>query len=157
MAAILVFVILVGTGAVLAQQPPPPPPSAPEEEPEQVAEPEPAPAPEVKTASEIKRAMFTTSIVDREPSDQIDTLNTPAEKVIFFTEIVGMEGKTITHKWTYKGEVKAEVSFDIGGVRWRVYSSKTLIPAWVGTWKVTVVDGEGNTLHEARLVYKDPE
>ena len=156
MPAVLVLIVVGGISGLMAQQPPPPPP-APAEEPVEELKTEPEPVPEVQTAAVIKRAMFTTGVIDREPVDQIETIAVPAEKVFFFTEIVGMEGKSVTHKWTYNEEVKAEVTFDIGGVRWRVYSIKKLIPAWVGKWTVTVVDGEGNKLHEASLDFKDVE
>jgi hypothetical protein len=102
----------------------------------------------------VKRAVFTTGVVEREPADEIAALKTDVGKVFFFTEIVGMEGKTIIHRWVYNGETKADVSFQIGGAKWRVYSSKTLIPEWAGAWTVEVVDGEGNTLHKATLAYE---
>ena len=101
----------------------------------------------------VKRATFTSSIEEREPVDKVESLTTEVDKVFFFTEIVEMEGKTITHRWTHDGDVIAEVSFDIGGPRWRVYSSKKLVPGWVGTWKVTVVDDAGNELHEDSFAY----
>jgi hypothetical protein len=114
----------------------------------------------LKTASpetvsqHVKRAVFTTGVVDREPTDNIATLETDANKVFFFTEITGMEGKTVVHRWMYGGETRAEVSFQIGGAKWRVYSSKTLIPEWAGTWTVEIVDGEGHTLQTASFVYE---
>lgn len=110
---------------------------------------------EKETNGHVKRAVFTSAIIDREPTDQIDTLTTTANEVMFFTEIVGMEGKTITHRWVFDSESKADVSFDIGGPRWRVYSSKKLIPEWLGTWTVEVLDGEGNKLREVSFVYRE--
>ena len=53
----------------------------------------------------------------------------------------------------YFGDVMAEVSFNVGGDRWRVWSSKTLVPEWRGDWNVIVVDEAGNVLHEDTLIY----
>lgn len=102
----------------------------------------------------VTRGLFAGAVVDREPTDQIDTLTTETNAIYFFTEISNMEGKTVTHRWIFDGQTRAEVSFEIGGPRWRVYSSKKLTHEWVGTWTVEVVDGEGTPLHKASLVYK---
>jgi hypothetical protein len=110
---------------------------------------------EAQTASEhVTRAAFSTEISEREPVNQITVVTTEMDKVFFFTEIVGLAGMTVTHRWVYDGETKAEVQFQIGADRWRVYSSKTLIPEWVGTWSVDVLDGEGNKIYTASLDYQ---
>jgi hypothetical protein len=51
----------------------------------------------------------------------------------------------------------AEVPFNVGGPRWRVYSSKKLIAAWTGTWKVEVVDADGIVMHSKTFEYYDAE
>jgi hypothetical protein len=105
------------------------------------------------TTSHVKRATFASAIVDREPVDDIDSLTTAVDKIFFFTEIVDMAGQTVTHRWTFGGEVVAEVPFAIGGPRWRVYSSKQLAPEMTGQWTVTVVDSSGAALGEDSFVY----
>ncbi|MFQ5511803.1 MAG: DUF2914 domain-containing protein [Candidatus Krumholzibacteriia bacterium] len=104
-------------------------------------------------ADHVARAIFTSGVVDREPVDDLDSLATDSTRVFFFTEIVGMEGNTVTHRWLLEGENKAEVPFAIGGPRWRVYSSKNFVPEWTGSWTVEVVDTAGNILGEKGLVY----
>jgi hypothetical protein len=105
----------------------------------------------------IKRAVFTFGIEEREPIDDVDSVSTDSTHVFFFTEIVGQTGTTITHRWIYDGETMAEVPFQIGGPRWRVYSSKKFIPEWTGSWKVAVVDPDGIVMSEKTLVYYKPE
>jgi hypothetical protein len=105
----------------------------------------------------VRRAVFTTNVVDREPVDELKSLTTDANKIYFFTEIVDFAGGTITHRWVYGGETAAEVTFDIGGPRWRVYSSKNLTLDRAGTWTVEIVDGKGNTLDRAEFVYSKKE
>ena len=64
-----------------------------------------------------------------------------------------MAGQRVTHRWEYNGTVFAEVPFDVGGPRWRVWSSKNFVPEWVGTWTVSVVDSSGEVLTTRTLNY----
>lgn len=95
--------------------------------------------------AEVPRHQFTRDIADREPVDQL-TNATNINPLYYFTEIRNMTGATITHRWSYKNRVMAEVEFEIGGPRWRVYSSKELVPEWDGIWKVEVIDATGAIL-----------
>jgi Protein of unknown function (DUF2914) len=102
---------------------------------------------------EVKRAQFCSGVAEREPLDDLTTLAAPAEKVFFFTELIGMGGKTVTHKWSLDGQTMGEVAIAVGGDRWRCYSTKTLAPGSTGTWTVQVVDDAGNKLAEKTLTY----
>jgi hypothetical protein len=106
------------------------------------------------TSDKVSRAVFTTAVADREPADQITSLKNDLQQVYFFTELTGLDGQTVTHKWEHAGEVKAEVSFDVKAPRWRVWSSKTFDPSWTGEWTVSVVDGSGATLTQGKLMYE---
>ena len=99
----------------------------------------------------VARGGFTTAIVDREPQDELDSLPNDHETVYFFTELQDLAGEKVTHRWEYNGQVMAEVSFDVGGDRWRTHSSKNLQPIWLGEWTVTVVDAEENVLSTYKL------
>ncbi len=57
----------------------------------------------------------------------------------------------MTHRWERDGQVLHEQRFEVGGPRWRVYSSKTLYPQQAGEWKVSVLDGAGATLAVSAL------
>ncbi len=94
----------------------------------------------------VARAQFTTGIDNREPVDAIESRAVSMAKIYFFTEFQGMEGQTIIHRWKYMGETKAELTFNVRGWRWRVYSSKNMIPEWTADWTVDVVDSDGNVL-----------
>ncbi len=101
----------------------------------------------------IARSTFTTQVMDREPVDSITELTTASDRVYYYTELLGMAGQTITHRWSFNGEVVAEVSFNVGGPRWRVWSSKNLTPGWTGDWAVSVVDSAGEVLGGNRFTY----
>ena len=116
-----------------------------------------APAPATPAATEstnaVKRAVFCSGVTDREPIDAITTLAAPADTVFFFTEIVGMEGKTVKHRWIHDGQTVAEVPISIGGARWRCYSIKTLTGNPAGAWSVEVLDDTGAKLGGASFTY----
>ena len=107
----------------------------------------------VLASESVARSSFTSSVENREPVDKVGQLTNDKEKIYFFTEIKGMSGRTITHRWEHAGDVKAEVKFKVGSDRWRIWSSKNLQPHWVGEWIVTVVDDEGKTLAEESMAY----
>lgn len=99
------------------------------------------------------RSAFTRGIQNNEPIDILLSLSNQFDKVYYFTELIGMEGQVITHRWEYEGQQMADVSFSVGGPRWRVWSSKYLLPQWIGEWKVRVLDSQGNELGSDVLQY----
>ncbi|MBK9131326.1 MAG: DUF2914 domain-containing protein [Gammaproteobacteria bacterium] len=106
-------------------------------------------------AGEVSRAQFTTAVDAREPADDLsEAAAANTQKIYFFTELRDLEGQTVTHRWTYNGNTMAEVSFTPGSARWRVWSSKELLPDWTGTWTVAVVDAGGTVLTEKSFEYK---
>jgi hypothetical protein len=100
------------------------------------------PAPAAAPPDAVARAVFTSGVKDHEPVDSFSKISDEHDKVYFFTELHGLAGHTITHRWIYQGKVKADVTFQVKGNRWRVWSSKRLEPSWTGTWQVDVMDGE---------------
>jgi hypothetical protein len=65
-----------------------------------------------------------------------------------------MDGHNVTHQWTYADEVVFEKTFEVKGYRWRVWTSKTLIPSWTGTWTVNVLDNDRTVLTSASFQYQ---
>jgi len=91
---------------------------------------------------EVARAQFSSGIENREPVDGL-TYALNVNPVFFFTELQGFEGQAVVHRWLFNDNLMAEVTFNVGGPRWRVYSSKQIQPEWDGNWKVEVVDEAG--------------
>lgn len=106
-------------------------------------------------AGEVSRAMFTTSVQDREPVMAVDSISSNAFKSIsFFTELNDLQGHNITHQWIYDDKVMFEKSFEVNGERWRVWTSKTLLPGWTGTWTVRVLGDDRSELTSKTLEYQ---
>ena len=101
----------------------------------------------------VARTAFARKIEQREPVGKVSRLQPSAEQVFYFTELRDMAGQTVTHRWTYQGETRAEVAFEVGGPRWRVYSSKDFLPEWTGEWTVEVVTGDGQVIHRDTITY----
>ncbi len=88
----------------------------------------------------ISQAVFASAIADRQPVEIITEADDSLGKIYFFTNIRHLTGDKITHRWIYKDKIKAEISFDIKGDRWRVWSSKNIWHTWTGQWRVEVLD-----------------
>ncbi|MHB1528334.1 MAG: DUF2914 domain-containing protein [Acidiferrobacteraceae bacterium] len=94
----------------------------------------------------VARAVFTTGIVKREPVDDITTLTTDANHVYYFADVHNLTGQTVIQRWEYRGHIVSQVSFPVGGPRWRIYSLKALNPTQTGEWEASVRDPAGVTL-----------
>ncbi len=101
----------------------------------------------------VARATFTTMVADREPQDEVTQLGNDHTNILFFTDLRGLQGQTVTHIWERGGNVMAKVPFAVAAPRWRVYSSKNLEPSWTGEWTVKVVDESGQVIHAEYFEY----
>ena len=101
----------------------------------------------------ISNAEFAMEIKDRTPLNIIEELDNSFGKIYFFTNIRNLQGQSIRHRWIYKNKVMAEVEFDINGPRWRVWSSKTLWPTWLGEWSVEVLNANSEVLYKKEFNY----
>ena len=88
----------------------------------------------------VSRSAFTLEIENREPTKPVTQMTNDQFQIYYFTELKGMAGQTVTHRWIYNGQTMAEVKFNVGAPRWRVWSSKVLLPDWTGEWKVQVMN-----------------
>lgn len=97
------------------------------------------------TQGHVARAAFASAVENREPIDNLKEV-AGTDKVYYFTELRDMSGQTVTHRWEHNGKVMAEIPFNVSGDRWRVFSSKNILPEWDGEWKASVVDSKGEIL-----------
>lgn len=142
--------------------------SAAVEEPAQdlAALPEPAPRPSVaalehvttSAGDAVARAYLTTGIRGREPVDTITSgFSFPSEdgrEFYYFTELQGLAGKTVVHRWERDGRFEGDVNFPVGSNRWRVYSTKRIAPDLDGVWTVSVLTKDGRTLAATEFVVR---
>jgi hypothetical protein len=102
----------------------------------------------------VARAQFTTGISDREPVDEVILTGPPVTEMYFFTDLRHLEGRTVSHRWEYEGQLIQVKPFVVEGPRWRVFSKKEILPEQVGEWSVTVLDESGWPLHTELFHYE---
>ncbi len=106
-------------------------------------------------AGEVSRAMFTTGVDDHEPVLMVDSIDSSSyTSISFFTELNDLSGHNVTHQWTHNDQVMFEKTFVVKGARWRIWTSKTLIPSWTGTWTVNVLDDDRTLLASNTFEYQ---
>lgn len=106
-------------------------------------------------AGEVSRAMFTTGVDNHEPVLMVDSIDSSSyTSISFFTELNDLSGHNVTHQWTHNDQVMFEKTFEVKGSRWRVWTSKTLIPSWTGTWTVKVLDDDRTLLASNSFEYQ---
>jgi hypothetical protein len=101
----------------------------------------------------VSRALLTTGIKQREPADNVCIPE--RNKITFFTEINNYANHRVTHRWKYNMKTIFELSFNVRGPRWRVWTSKYIPVKWVGPWVIEVADEDGNILTQ-KLFYYSP-
>jgi len=102
-----------------------------------------APAPESPSVAE---AAVCTAVEDRAPVGAAESFPAGTEQLVCFTDLRDAAGQTIVHTWIHEGTTRARVELEVGGDRWRTWSSKKLLPEWTGSWQVKVMTANGAVL-----------
>lgn len=109
------------------------------------------------SSSHVARAQFTRGIEAREPIDHVEKIfrskGKEVNQLYYFTELRDMKGDSVVHRWNHQGNTVANITFNINGDRWRVYSSKYLPASMKGRWKVVVTDSNGKPLVSESFIY----
>jgi hypothetical protein len=105
----------------------------------------------------ISQAVFAKTVENREPVDIIKDASDSLGKIYFFTNMRNLTGERITHRWSYNNKIMAQISFDIKGQRWRVWSSKNLWHTWLGEWTVDVLNQHSDVLISKTFYYRNKD
>ena len=106
-------------------------------------------------AGEVSRAVFTIGIDNHEPVLIVSSISSGSyTSISFFTELNDLDSHNITHQWTFNDKVMFEKTFEVKSARWRVWTSKTLIPSWTGLWTVNVLDDDRSVLTSSSFEYQ---
>ncbi|HRJ51167.1 MAG TPA: DUF2914 domain-containing protein [Candidatus Thiothrix moscowensis] len=108
------------------------------------------PTPGILSQPAVTRSAFTSAISGREPVDQLSRISA-GQQMYYFTELTGLQGHVITHKWERNGAFQLGLQFPVEGSPWRVHSSKSIAPNLPGTWTVTVQNDDGSILKQESL------
>ena len=95
-------------------------------------------------------------IADRELEGRGDRFEEGA-KIAFWTRVTGGEpGEGIVHVWMREGATVLSVELEVGGARWRTWSTKTLFAGSAGDWAVEARDAEGRVIARHEFVCARP-
>jgi hypothetical protein len=142
----LLVVLGAGVAATQTDTTKTPPPAVPDS----IATP-----PEGSSSEAIRRAVICSSVSNHEPTDSLTTIPPSMGKVFFFTELVGLEGKTITHRWLKDGAKVADVRISVASNRYRCHSSRS-VAGKPGNWSVEVLNEDGDRLVERSFTVGAP-
>lgn len=115
--------------------------------------PAPAVAEPARSTGKVAKAAFTLSVVNHEPEGNLTQVENSNHKVLFFTDLRHFSGQKVRHVWFYNNKQMASVEYTVKGPRWRVWSSKSLIPTWLGKWTVKVMDENNAVVYEQSFEY----
>ena len=104
-------------------------------------------------AGSVSRAQFTSAVTNHEPADNLTTLDNSHTTIDFYCVLNGFQGQEVTFRWSYNDVTQAEVKQTPAYPHYRTFTSKTLDPSKLGTWKVDVVDSSGNVLTSKTFEY----
>jgi hypothetical protein len=128
----------------------PPTQPSPETMPTPVTPANPDPGLDAGSPARVARSALSSDVRDREPVDELSgtimLASGGARRLYYFTEVQDMAGETVQHRWVRNGEIVATVEFPIGGVRWRIYSSKLLSSTMDGQWEARAESADGEVL-----------
>jgi hypothetical protein len=95
-------------------------------------------------ALEVSEVVITTDIIDRSPVDAIESYSSDVGKIYCFTRIEGaLEETSVSHVWYYEDEEMARITLPVRSSYWRTWSSKNILPAWTGDWRVEILNEDG--------------
>ena len=102
-----------------------------------------------KSSIRIEDVAICRGVVNRAPVEPGDVFPGDVKKLFCFTRVVGAKEDTeVIHEWYYEGRVLSRVFLSVKSVSWRTYSSKTVLPGYVGEWKVEVMSKDGELLKQ---------
>ena len=104
----------------------------------------------------VTNATFTSGITDGTPVDYRQQFDTNTSVVYYYTEIVGLQGQKVTHRWKLEGALIKEVALPVEKSRQGVWSMHKMPPDRTGNWTVEVVNARGEVLKRDNFAYSPP-
>ncbi len=105
--------------------------------------------------AEIVDIKFAEKVVNRVPVNVSTKFPSSIKRVYCWTKVRAFKVPTyIVHQWYYKGKLMASVKLDIRSPLFRTWSSKRIIPAWKGKWRVIVKDANGSIVASKEFLIK---
>ncbi|CAB5163711.1 hypothetical protein D3OALGB2SA_5601 [Olavius algarvensis associated proteobacterium Delta 3] len=112
---------------------------------------------QAESGMQVAQVTFATAVEDRQPIGPGTSFPTTVERVYCFTAINGAEGEaSVSHVWYYNDTEMARVPLSVRAAAWRTWSSKRIMPFWVGQWRVDVESADGDILTSKEFSIASP-
>jgi hypothetical protein len=119
-------------------------------------------------ALEIRDAVMTTAVVEREPVDEVSALPIQGGELFCFTRVVGADRPSVVYHLWYRGErLVSRVELPVNSPSWRTWSMRRFGDAQdtasgavadgdegPGDWRVEIRGADGALLETLRFVLK---
>lgn len=102
---------------------------------------------------EVSNATFTSGMSDGAPVDYRQEFFRDTPVVYFYSELLDLQGQTVTHRWSLEGRMMQEVPIAVTSGRQSAWSKSVMQPEWTGNWAVDVVDQSGRVLGRSNFAY----
>ena len=113
-----------------------------------------APAAAQQTAGgSVGTATFTSNVAEGAPVDFRQAFGAETRVVYYYSEILGLQGRSVTHRWKFDGTVMQEVKLPVKRERQAVWSLNHMHPERIGNWTVEVVDPRGKVIRIDNFAY----
>lgn len=110
---------------------------------------------EEKPGMSVEQIVFCTSVENMAPRGESSQFFSSIDQVFCFTRINGaIDTTSVTHVWYYNDKEMARVELPVKSPLWRTWSSKRMIDAWDGTWRVDVTSSDGQVMESREFIYK---
>ncbi len=102
--------------------------------------------PGVCLAVEVVDAAICRNVQDRQPVEPGAAFPADVGKIYCWSKIKDGQDTTIKHIYYYDGKEKGAAELQVRSPMFRTYSTKAILPAWTGKWRVDIVDSQGKVL-----------
>jgi len=110
------------------------------------------------TGIQIARSAICQQVEEREPVEIDSVFPADVGTVFAYTKINGVTAPTqVTHVWYHGEREMARVQLQVRSNGWRTWSSKKILPSWTGTWKVKILNEEGENVKTMEFQVEDPK
>jgi hypothetical protein len=93
-------------------------------------------------------AVVCTGVKDRVAQGASTTFPASVGQLTCLSEVHGVKD-SVAHVWLHGGKEVGRMSLPVKAERWRTWSTKKILPAMTGAWKVEVRDAAGAVLAAA--------
>jgi hypothetical protein len=111
------------------------------------------PLPSAAADGSVGISTFTSGVSNGEPIDYRQAFFNDTPIVYFYSELLGLNGQTVRHRWSLEGRPMHEVAIEVTRARQPAWSKSMMQPEWTGNWVVEVVDNTGKVLGRSNFAY----